>query len=61
RSDPARETHQSGSGLGLAIAQKVIQAHQGRIEVQSEVGKGTIFHLIFPFQHEQPPEQNKAP
>jgi len=61
RSDPARETHQSGSGLGLAIAQKVIQAHQGRIEVQSEVGKGTTFHLIFPFQHEQPPEQNKAP
>lgn len=45
---PFFTTKKGGTGLGLSIAQKVIEAHRGRIEVQSKVGKGTIFRIIFP-------------
>lgn len=37
-----------GTGLGLAISYKIVQAHQGRIEVSSEVGKGTEVRVIIP-------------
>ncbi len=37
-----------GSGLGLAICQDLIEAHGGRIEVESTVGKGTTFTIIVP-------------
>ncbi len=36
------------NGLGLAIARQFIQAHHGRIDVQSEVGKGTTFSIELP-------------
>ena len=32
-----------GSGLGLAIVKHIIEAHEGTVEVQSEVGKGSTF------------------
>ncbi|HMP79374.1 MAG TPA: ATP-binding protein [Pirellulaceae bacterium] len=37
-----------GSGLGLPMAKKIIEAHGGRINVNSEVGRGTQFTLEFP-------------
>jgi signal transduction histidine kinase len=37
-----------GSGLGLPITRKIIEAHGGRIDVQSELGRGTKFTLEFP-------------
>lgn len=41
-------TKQGGSGLGLPTARKIIEAHGGTIDVQSEAGRGTKFTLEFP-------------
>ncbi len=41
-------TRKDGNGLGLSIAQKVISQHNGTIEVESEVNKGTKFKIIIP-------------
>jgi two-component system NtrC family sensor kinase len=38
----------SGIGLGLAIVHGIIENHNGKIEVESELGKGTIMSIIFP-------------
>ncbi len=55
RADPARAHNQSeitqkatGSGLGLAIAQAIVELHQGQIQVESAVGKGTTFIVTLP-------------
>jgi two-component system phosphate regulon sensor histidine kinase PhoR len=40
--------HITGSGLGLALVKEVVEAHQGYIEVSSELEKGTTFSLSFP-------------
>lgn len=39
-----------GTGLGLAIARRLCLLHGGYIEIDSEVGKGSTFHLIFPVE-----------
>jgi CRP-like cAMP-binding protein/two-component sensor histidine kinase len=39
-----------GTGLGLAIVKKIIDDHQGRLEVESQVGKGTTMRMILPLQ-----------
>jgi signal transduction histidine kinase len=41
-------TKNGGTGLGLPTARKIIEAHGGRISVQSEVGRGTQFTIEFP-------------
>ncbi|HBQ20718.1 MAG: hypothetical protein A2Z91_06990 [Deltaproteobacteria bacterium GWA2_38_16] len=46
--DPFFTTKPKGTGLGLSMVHKIIEAHQGRISVNSKVGKGTTFTLIFP-------------
>ena len=40
-----------GSGLGLAISQQIAAAHGGAIEVESDLGKGSIFSLRLPREH----------
>ena len=44
----AGKAHASGLGLGLYIARLIAEAHGGRIEVSSEVGKGSTFRLVLP-------------
>jgi signal transduction histidine kinase len=46
--DPYFTTKQSGSGLGLAMVYAVINKHGGSIEVESELGKGSTFHVLLP-------------
>lgn len=40
----------NGSGLGLAIAERIVAAHGGRIEIDSEPGRGTRVTLLFPLE-----------
>ena len=46
--EPFFSTKTAGSGLGLPTTKKIIDAHHGSIEVQSEVGKGTKFTIRLP-------------
>jgi len=39
---------QGGTGLGLAVVKKIVEEHKGRVEVSSEIGKGTIFTIRIP-------------
>jgi two-component system, NtrC family, sensor kinase len=48
--EPFQTTKESGHGvgLGLAISHSIIERHQGRIEVDSQLGKGTVFKVVLP-------------
>jgi heavy metal sensor kinase len=48
RVDKTRSRAEGGAGLGLAIANLAIERHRGRIELESEVGKGSIFRIALP-------------
>jgi signal transduction histidine kinase len=48
RLDKIRNRRLGGSGLGLAIAKSIVDAHQGRIEVHSRLGEGTMMCIYLP-------------
>lgn len=52
--DPFYTTKKKGSGLGLMIVQRIVRAHDGRIELDSQVGRGTTFRIWLPLHERKP-------
>ena len=48
RVDKGRSRDKGGTGLGLAIVQHIIQRHGGKLDIKSDVGKGSVFSVFFP-------------
>ena len=48
RADEARSREDGGAGLGLSIAKSICSAHGAQIHVDSQVGQGSCFYLMFP-------------
>ena len=55
RVDKARARADGGVGLGLAIAKIIAESHKGKIEVESELGKGTTFTISLPLKGPEEP------
>jgi len=46
--EPFFTTKQTGTGLGLAIVERIVQAHEGLVTAESQIGKGAIFRVWLP-------------
>jgi two-component system phosphate regulon sensor histidine kinase PhoR len=51
RTDPGRSRASGGTGLGLAIVKHIVERHRGRLNIDSDVGKGTRVIVRFPVAH----------
>jgi signal transduction histidine kinase len=58
--EPFYTTKKKGTGLGLMIVQRIVRAHNGHIEVESQVDRGTSFRIWLPL-HERKPRLLEAP
>ncbi len=52
--EPFYTTKKKGTGLGLMIVQRIVRAHNGGIELDSHVGRGTTFRVWFPLKDKKP-------
>ena len=46
--DPFFTTRDEGTGLGLAIVHAIVEAHHGRIEIETQIGRGSTFTIVLP-------------
>ena len=56
---PFHTTKADGTGLGLAIVHRVVEAHGGEVEVESEEGQGSAFRLRFPMTSESSSDEHE--
>ena len=45
---PFFTTKETGTGLGLALSRKAVEAHGGRLELESQEGRGSLFRILLP-------------
>jgi len=60
RVDKSRSRETGGTGLGLAIVKHVLLRHDARLDIESEVGKGSTFSAVFPASRIVSPKQETA-
>jgi len=48
RGQSARDLHAKGTGIGLSIVRRIIEAHEGTIQVTSTPGEGSVFAITLP-------------
>ncbi len=53
RGDRLRTEGIKGSGIGLTIVKRIVEAHHGQIQVESEIGKGSVFTVHLPIDQSQ--------
>jgi signal transduction histidine kinase len=51
---------QPGTGLGLAIVKSIAERHNGKVWVESQLGKGSAFHLAIPFRQHKGGNRNEG-
>jgi two-component system phosphate regulon sensor histidine kinase PhoR len=61
RTDPGRSRASGGTGLGLAIVKHIVERHRGRLDITSELGKGTRAVVRLPLCDPDPPEEAPLP
>ena len=54
---PFKTTKKKGMGIGLFHSKMIVEAHKGRIEVESQEGKGSTFRVLLPIQEGQDAKQ----
>ena len=61
RLDQGRSRDSGGTGLGLAIVKHVLNRHHARLEITSELGRGSTFDAVFPAERLLAPAAREAP
>lgn len=56
RVDEGRSRNRGGTGLGLAIVKHVLNHHEAHLEIESELGKGSVFRCLFSIERSQRPK-----
>ena len=57
--DGGYSTKKTGYGIGLATVKKILEAHDGDLVIDSQPGKGTCFHLVFPLTEKKYKEESE--
>lgn len=60
RVDKGRSSAQGGTGLGLAIVKHVLNRHGACLEIESELGQGSVFRCLFPRERGCPPKVSSS-